>query len=114
MSEVSALLINKALDGLSVRMQAIAANIANAQTRNYRPMRVSFEDSLRIAAQNGIDEIQKVSPLLTQAASSETSGGVRLDQEMAMAAGTGARYAALVDVLNRQLSLARLATGGQQ
>lgn len=114
MSDVSALLIHKALDGLSMRMQAIAANIANAQTQNYRPIQVSFEDRLRIAAQNGMDAIQKVSPVLTQDASSETLGGVRLDQEMAMAAGTGARYAALIDVLNRQMSLVRLAAGGQQ
>lgn len=38
--------IEYALDGLSMRHAAIAANIANANTPNYRPVRVSFESQL--------------------------------------------------------------------
>lgn len=38
--------MNKALDGLSKRHKAIASNLANADTPNYRRKDVSFEDSL--------------------------------------------------------------------
>ncbi len=114
MDQVSAVLINKALDGLSMRMVAIAENIANSQTANYRPVRVSFEDALAAASNRGIDAIRDVQPRMEMVPVSENGGKMRLDMEMARAAGTGARYAALIDVLNRQTQLSRLAaTGGQ-
>ena len=47
---VSAALITKSLDGLALRLEVSATNIANANSRTYRPSRVTFEDSLRAAA----------------------------------------------------------------
>jgi flagellar basal body rod protein FlgG len=40
----------KALDGLTLRMAAIAQNIANANSQQFRPLEVRFEEALRIAA----------------------------------------------------------------
>ncbi|WP_164119045.1 hypothetical protein [Sphingorhabdus sp. Alg239-R122] len=114
MDQVSAILINKALDGLSMRMTAIAENIANSQTANYRPVRVSFEEALAEAANMSVQSIRDVQPRMELSPLSKNGGGVRLDMEMAMAASTGARYAALIDVLNRQTQLSRLAASGGQ
>jgi len=44
-------IIGFALDGLSLRHQAIASNIANADVAGYRPVKVSFEDTIA-AVQN--------------------------------------------------------------
>lgn len=46
--------VEYALDGLSLRHTAIAANIANANSVGYRPVRVSFESQLAgLLAQSG-------------------------------------------------------------
>lgn len=43
--------INKALDGLMVRHQAISSNLANIDTPGYKPVRVAFENQLKAALQ---------------------------------------------------------------
>jgi flagellar basal-body rod protein FlgB len=42
----TASIVEYALDGLSLRHSAIAANIANANSVGYRPLQVSFENML--------------------------------------------------------------------
>lgn len=44
--------IAKALDGTSKRHQAIASNIANAETAGYKNIHVAFEDSLKQAIES--------------------------------------------------------------
>ena len=39
-------IVEMALDGLSMRQQAISSNIANANTIGYRPINVTFESQL--------------------------------------------------------------------
>ena len=46
---VTSTLMKLALDGAALRHQAIAANIANATTPGYVPVRVNFEEQLRQA-----------------------------------------------------------------
>lgn len=56
LNSITPQILNFALDGLSARHQAIAANIANAGTEGYRPVSVSFEtqlDQLRSDRLNG-------------------------------------------------------------
>jgi flagellar basal-body rod protein FlgB len=45
--------LTSALDGLAERQRAIAANIANVNTPNYRAQRVSFEDALARSVGDG-------------------------------------------------------------
>jgi hypothetical protein len=47
------IILNKALDGLSLRAEATAQNIANAGSRDFRPVQVSFEQELKAAAASG-------------------------------------------------------------
>jgi flagellar basal-body rod protein FlgB len=102
--------IVKALEGLSARMAATAENIANGNTPNYRPLRVSFEDALVEAAGKGEAAIHAVKPQITQAPLSE--GALRLDLELATDSATASRYSALVEVLNRQFAILGLAASG--
>lgn len=104
MDEVSAALAAKALDGLYLRYQYTAQNIANANTPNYRPVHVSFEDSLRSAAAKGSGAISDVAPKMRL---DSGSAEMRLDLELSTASQTAMRYRALLTVLGQQMALHR-------
>ena len=50
---VSYVAMNSALDGLSLRQRTIADNVANVQTPGFLAGKVSFEDALRSAVNDG-------------------------------------------------------------
>lgn len=114
MDPVSAAMITKALDGLSLRLDVTATNIANANSRNYRPMKVSFEDSLRAAAPRGVEAIGAIAPRVEAAAVGRFGDEPRLDLELDTAADTAMRYSALVGILGRELDIARAVVRGGQ
>ena len=114
MDEISALLMAKALDGLAMRAAATSQNIANAQTLAYQPLRVRFEEQLRRAAAAGPEAIRTVQPEYIRALPEHGDAALRLDLEMATASQTALRYAALVDLLNRQMQVHRLTVRGGQ
>ena len=60
--------MTKAMDGLSKRHQAIASNLANVETPNYRRRDVNFEGALQFAIHNARHES---SPMGRQASNSE-------------------------------------------
>jgi flagellar basal-body rod protein FlgB len=102
--DLTATAIIKALDSLAMRQAYTAQNIANAGSPGYKPMRVTFEDSLRAAAGEGVQAIRDVEPVAEKDPAAGTSG-VRLDLELATAAQTAKRYSALVELLSRQMAL---------
>lgn len=115
MDAISSVIINKALDGLALRAEATAQNIANVNGRNYRPVQVSFEDSLRAAAAKGSEAVRDLPLSITAAAQSGFGDEPRLDLELATAAGTASRYSALLNLLGREMQIARIAVqGGSQ
>lgn len=114
MSSVSEMLAIKAMDGLYMRAAAIAQNIANSNSPSFHMQTVEFEDALRQAALGGPQALAAFKPLMSRAATAVAGGEVRLDLEMASASATSLRYAALSDILNRQMQLSRLAVRGGQ
>ncbi|HKC03566.1 MAG TPA: hypothetical protein VKC17_09715 [Sphingomicrobium sp.] len=106
-------IINKALDGLSLRSTATAQNIANANSANYRPVRVSFETALAAAAAKGEEAVHA---LALEVSDADPAGGqgVRMDLELATQSETAMRYGALIDVLARELQLQRTVIRGGQ
>jgi flagellar basal-body rod protein FlgB len=114
MDPVSALLINKALDGLSMRAIATSQNIANANSPNYRPLRVTFEEALRSAATHGGDAIRSVEPSIKHVETTAAGKEMRLDLELATASETAMRYSALIDLLGRQMQISQIAMRGGQ
>lgn len=109
MSTVSELAAIRAMDGLYMRATAIAENVANANSVSVRLRTVNFETALREAAQGGLNSLAAFRPTMTIDPAFVAGGEVRLDLEMANASATSMRYAALTDILNRQMQLNRLA-----
>lgn len=114
MDPLSTLVVQRALDGLSVRYAALAENIANANSPGYRPIRVTFEESLRAAARQGPDAVRGVTPRTEHQPQPAFGSEMRLDLELAGAAETANRYAALIDLLGRQMQITRTVIRGGQ
>ena len=110
---ISALLV-KALDGLSMRYNYTANNIANANTNDYQAVKVTFEDQLRLHKDSTVKEIDGIVPRVIQQSSDTVSSDMRLDIELAVASQTAMRYSALLEVMSRQMELNRLAIRGVQ
>jgi flagellar basal-body rod protein FlgB len=116
LDKIAETLIVKALDGLVVRQQYTAQNIANANTPDYRSIGVNFEDALRTAALSGkAANIEAVKPNVFFKNAGQSDQGVRLDLELATASQTAMRYSALIEILGRQMALNRavLAANGR-
>ena len=106
-----------ALDAASLRQQAIATNIANANAINYVPQRVNFEtqllDARRSMEQTGrLDALalNQVRPRI-EAAVDELGvpAQVQLDVEAAEMARNAVHYQALVRGLSRHFSILSMA-----
>ena len=112
MTPLISAILNKALDGLSLRSAATAQNIANGLSPGYRPVQVSFEAQLMAAAAKGEDKVRAL-PLEIEPGANALQP-VRMDLELANQSETALRYGALVDVLARELQLQRtIIRGGQ-
>lgn len=107
MGAFTASLMIKALDGLSERAVVTANNIANAGSPNFRPSHVSFETALASAATRGTAAVRGVKPQIQR--DSMATSEQRVDLELATASATATRYAALIEILGRQLQIDALA-----
>jgi flagellar basal-body rod protein FlgB len=112
MDNSNAVLLLKALDGLSARSAITAENIANASTPGYRPLRLTFEKALAAAAAQGDDAVSKLEPAIERAQPGVPDAELRVDLELATASQTALRYAALVEMLSRQSQIDSLAITG--
>lgn len=111
MDAITSAIVLRALDGLHRRFAFTAQNIANANSPDYRPVRVSFEDSLRTAAAESPRAVRQSQDrvYIEDPSSSEP---MRLDLELATASRTAGRYRALIDILSRQMQLDRAVVSG--
>ncbi len=111
---ITTVALSLALDAASLRQQAHAANIANATTEGFVPLRVSFEAQLEDArsmlrAQGRIDAgvLEGVAPSM-QLAEPDARGilpKVQLDLEMAGMAQNAAHYQTLLKALSKHYAL---------
>lgn len=74
---------------------------------------MSFEEALRAAAPQGREAVRGVEARIERTALPQ-GGELRLDLELATASATAMRFAALVDLLGRQLEIGRTAIRGGQ
>lgn len=109
--------LSAALDAASRRHAAIAANLANANTEGYVPVRLSFGEELQEARtllreQGSLDRASldalrgTVEPLLDAAGQ---PGRVQLDLEMTELARNAVQFQALTQGLSRHLGMLALA-----
>jgi len=110
--------LRTALNGLSMRQQATANNIANYNTPNYKAARVSFEDSLQrqlrdqvsvgSSARFGSDDAEAATVTVSrdQSTSMRSDGNnVDLENEMARLAATVINYNTVSELVSIKLSI---------
>ena len=106
-----------ALDAASLRQQAIATNIANANAIGYVPQRVNFEAQLgelrRTLEQGGVIDafaLDQVRPRIESAVDGfGVPAQVQLDVEAAEMARNAVQYQALIKGLSRQFDILSMA-----
>lgn len=103
-------LLNLALDAAGMRQQAIARNIANANTPGYQRIGVSFEqrlDSLRQSVAQGtppsLAALAAARPQFTE--TGIAGDPVALDMEMASLSENTLHHQALLKMLNKHFAL---------
>ena len=104
----------KALEGSQRRQEAIASNLANLNTKNYKANRVSFEGELKKALEeaqknrdfkDAINRIGHIMPKVVKDQSSRMNNdgnNVDLDQEMSLMAANQILYQTLIQQLNQK------------
>lgn len=102
-------LLSMALDAATLRQQAIAQNIANANTPGYRRMAVTFESQLNALTdanghvrQPAAHEASGMRPVMAFA---DGDGKVALDTEVAHLSETVLHHQALLKALNKHFAL---------
>lgn len=119
--------MTKAMDALSLRQRAIAENIANADTPNYKRVEVSYEAQLheaatgasgpslqlrttmpgqiRIGGPQSLEEFQAQVTRITGTTMRNDGNNVDPEAEMAHLAQTNVTYDALADLMKRRMTL---------
>lgn len=113
MSDLTTQALQYAIDGLNLRQQAAAGNLANASTPNYQAKEVDFETSLSQALAEGNVGLAGGPAVTTSAAPADASGNnVDPSGELVTLQETTLRYQAMVDAINTQFSILRGSMGG--
>lgn len=110
--DISAIAAIRALDGLQMRQTVTANNIANANSEGFVASGVNFETALRGALAIGDPQGVRNAPItqfLQDSGTGSVGGRVRVDQEVANLSDTAMNYQLLVTMLDRKLSMAKLA-----
>lgn len=110
---VTTAILGKALDAAALRHQAISANVANANTEGYEPLRLQFEGQLEEARaalrERGSVDLQQVRALQPQLEADVDDAGapvaVQLDAQVTEMARNAVHYQALLQGLSRHLAL---------
>jgi flagellar basal-body rod protein FlgB len=111
--------LSAALSAGATRQTAISANIANAGTEGYVPLRLAFDSTLE-EARAALRERSSLDPSHIPALRGElepvldgsgVAAKVQLDAEMAELASNAVHFQALLQGLSRHLSIQALAAG---
>lgn len=113
-------LVGMALDASQLRQEAIATNIANANSVGYTPLRVSFEDQLAMLKKSLMDTsqddsssiaLQNIRPKLEtmDETGSAANTKVEIDQEIARMTQNVVQYEALLEGLTKKISILQMA-----
>jgi flagellar basal-body rod protein FlgB len=105
--DIASLSLRSALDGLAARQRAISENIANVQTPNYHAVRVSFEDNLRQAIEDGGPAYVEPSRATSLEPTREDGNNVNLDTETLSSVDTNLRYQLALRAMDHEYSLIR-------
>jgi flagellar basal-body rod protein FlgB len=104
--------LERALQGASLRQQALAENLANVNTPGYRRKDVDFHGALRAAMSAGDPDAANFSVETDPSAPMRADGNsVDADVEGARLAQNGLEYSALVQVMRGRIDIIEAALG---
>lgn len=105
--------LHSALNGLSQRQRTTADNISNIETPGFLAGRVTFEDSLRAALQDG-DDPSDVMPTVARSLepTREDGNNVNLDHEVISNVDTNLRYELMLRAYDDRFGLLRTVIRG--
>lgn len=114
-------LARKLLDGSALRQQAIAANIANAETPGYRRVDLSpdFQAQLQSQFQTGADSdaLESLQPKIVEDASARSvrpdGNSVDLERELLSMDRNSVDYSYLTEVVSHNIKQLKIAISGQ-
>jgi flagellar basal-body rod protein FlgB len=104
------LALERAMDGVALRKNVAAQNVANAMTPGYQAQKVEFEGALSDAVRSGRG-IGSVTPTVTGtgAAAREDGNNVELETESTGLMRSSLQFEALVQATNYKLNVLRSA-----
>lgn len=105
-------MVSRALDAGSLRHQAIAQNIANANVPGAQAVRVQFEemlDSVRASLEGGQAVSMADIPEPQMVKLSGADSKIELDKEMSALSSNSIQYQALLRAIDRQLGMVSIA-----
>lgn len=109
MEGITASVLTLALDAAVLRQQAIASNIANANTAGYVRQTVSFDRQLEALGAGRSDPVRVAqiahAGLRIEPVDANASGPVQLDMEVAQMAQNAAHYQALLKGIEKQYAI---------
>jgi len=114
--------IRAAMGGLAARQRAIANNVANVDTPNFKASEVRFEDALKAAesraargmtsSQTALNSAASRATLLEATSSRGDGNNVDIDREMEMLGEANLTYSALTQAMSTRLSILRNVING--
>jgi len=108
--------LQRAIEGASQRQTALASNLANANTPNYKPRDVDFHSALQAAFASG-DKQSVANAGFAQTTQNDVmradGSGVDVDVESAKMAENGLEYQALVQVARGRIDILESAMGSK-
>jgi flagellar basal-body rod protein FlgB len=115
--DITDLVLQRGLEGASMRQQALANNLANANTAGYKRSDVDFQSALSSALGDGSGE-SSLDSLDFQPQTDTTStmradgNNVDFDQENSNLTENAVEYEAILSVAHARLQMLRTAMGG--
>jgi flagellar basal-body rod protein FlgB len=112
LDDITSVTVNTALTGLAMRQRVTADNIANIETPGFLAGRISFEDSLRSAVEDGSPASAKLSNDRSLEPTRLNGNNVNLDHETLTHIDTNMRYQLMLRSVDHKISLFRTVMGG--
>jgi flagellar basal-body rod protein FlgB len=108
--------LQRAIEGAAQRQTALASNLANANTPNFKPRDVDFHSALRAAFASGNRDSVATAGFAqtTQSDAMRQDGnGIDIDVESAKMAENGLEYQALIQVARGRIDIVESAMGSK-
>jgi flagellar basal-body rod protein FlgB len=110
LNSVTTVALTSALDGLALRQDAIANNIANVNTPGYQAKRVSFEDALAASVKAGDGHVEATTARSLEP-TNVNGNNVNLDTETVSGTDTVLRFQFAAQAVGNEFNWMRAAIG---